>query len=174
MHKKSAPREKWKQSVFNIPYFLFSALLPHFTFCHSAPLPMYAETEQHCFYILLAWEFPWPSHPSVSPYFTFLPVMTSRSRCCYLPGFQQPVTSTSCSLLQKLSPTTFLDALPAVPDTCWEVQPVMSNLEDCGKKEEPIQGSGWWKEVEGIWVKDWGVPLQQRYFFLLLFPKLTL
>lgn len=30
--KKSAPREKWKQSVFNIPYFSFSALPPRLTF----------------------------------------------------------------------------------------------------------------------------------------------
>lgn len=37
--KKSAPREKWKQSVFNIPYFSFSAPLPRFTFRHSACLP---------------------------------------------------------------------------------------------------------------------------------------
>ena len=74
-----------------------------------------------------------PSQPP-PPYFTFLPVKTSTSRCCYLPGFQQPVTSTSFSLLQKLSPTVFLDALPAVPNTCWEAQPAMSNLE--GKKKK--------------------------------------
>lgn len=66
-----------------------------------------------------------PPFPTL--YFTFLPVQASRSRCCYLPGFQQPVTSTSFSRLQKLSPTAFLDALPAVPDTCWEAQPAMSN-----------------------------------------------
>lgn len=56
--KKSAPREKWKQSVFNIPCFSFSAPLPRFAFRHSDCLArclrMYAETEQHCFYILLS------------------------------------------------------------------------------------------------------------------------
>ena len=120
MHKKkSAPREKWEQSVFNIPYFSFSAPLPRFTFPSlSLPACLVAcecmqKTVQHCFYILLSRGFARPSHPSNSPtYFTFLPVKTSTSRCCYLPGFQQPVTSTSFSLLQKLSPASLLDVLP--------------------------------------------------------------
>lgn len=139
MHKKSAPREKSKQSVFNILYSTSHSLL-HIHCFHASPsvtqpaFQRMQKTEQHCFYILLAREFAWPSHPSTSPHITFLPVMTSKSRCCYLPGFQQPVTSTSCCLLQKLSPTTLLNALPAVPDTCWEVQLVMSNLEDCRKR----------------------------------------
>lgn len=53
-----------------------------------------------------------PSLSRLQPPFTFLPVQASRSRCCYLLSFQQPVTSTSFSLLQTLSPSTFLDAAP--------------------------------------------------------------
>lgn len=121
--KKSGPREKWKQSVFNIPYFSFSALLPHLP---SLNLRMHPETEQHCFYILLSRGLACPSHPSTQ--FTFLPVQPSRSRCCYLPSFQQPVTSAGFSLLQKLSISTFWMRFPAVPDTCWEAQSVLSNF----------------------------------------------
>lgn len=74
---------------------------------------------------------------------------------------------------QKLSPSTFFfpDAIPAVPDTCWEAQPVMSNLGR--KKEEPSHGSEWWKEGEFIWMKDWGVPLAIRLFFYFFFPSVS-
>lgn len=139
MHKKICPRREMEAICFLIyPSFSFSAAFLHF--CHSACHPcwlwMYAETEQHCFYIPLSREFAWPSHPSNPschhPIIYFLPVKTSGSRCCYLPGFQQPVTSTTCFLLQKLSPNTSLCALPAAPATCWESHPLMSNLDNFG------------------------------------------
>lgn len=126
-NRKSGPKEKWKQSAFNIPYFSFSAPLPHLpSLSLPCSLRMHPETEQHCFYILLSRGFPCPSHPSTQ--FTFLPVKPSRSRCCYLPSFQQPVTSVSFSFLQKPSLSTFSMRFPAVPDTCWEAQSVMSNF----------------------------------------------
>lgn len=109
------------------------------------------KTEQHCFYILLSRGFARPSHPSNSPtYFTFLPVKTSTSRCCYLRGFQQPVTSTSFSLLQKLSPASLLDVLPLrlpVPaGRCSRRCQTLCGGEEEKKKEEPTQGSEWWEE----------------------------
>lgn len=48
--------------------------------------------------------------------FTFLPVKTRRSRCCFLPGFQHSVTSTGFSTLQKLPPAFLsIHSPPAAP-----------------------------------------------------------
>lgn len=160
MHKKNLPPERNGSNLFLIYPTSHSLHWCHASLSVTQPslpcsLRMYAETEQHCFYILLSGGFAWPSHPFALPQphllyththtpphtyppFTFLPVKTSTGRCCYLPSFQPPVTSTSFSLLQKLSPTTFLDALPAVPNSCWEAQSGMSNP---GRRGEPTPGS---------------------------------
>lgn len=116
---------------------------------------------------------PGPLTPPFPLNFTFLPVKTSRSRCCYLPGFQQPVTSTSISLPQKLSHNTFLDALPAVPDTCWEAQSVMSNFE---KKRNQHKGQNdGRKEREHMSERLRGATeIGLLFIFFLMFPKLTL
>lgn len=132
--KKNLAQERNGSNLFLI-YPTSHSLHYFHAFRHSACLPrsvrMYAETEQHCFYTLLSRGFACPSHPSTQ--FTFLPVKTSRSRCCYLPSFQQPVTSTSFSLLQKLSLSTFW------MHSLWFLIPDHHKSQNDGRKESSCE-----------------------------------
>lgn len=72
MHKKNLPPERNGSNLFLIYPTSHSLHWCHASLSVTQPslpcsLRMYAETEQHCFYILLSGGFAWPSHPFALP-----------------------------------------------------------------------------------------------------------